>query len=239
MTRPYYDDGTCQIWLGDCRTILPTLPKVDLVLTDPPYGVSGERNSKSTGTGKRNDYGTFIDSVEYVKEVAVPAFITALSKSKRAILTPGNVCLTFYPPPDSFGSFFQPASIGLQKWGRADSQPIFYYGKFPRDSTMIPGQSLSWELTETRERNGHPCPKPFNAWCRLLITGAPLINDRILDPFMGSGTTLVAAKNIGRKCFGIEIEERYCEIAARRLAQEVLPLHAPPAPRLPEPELAI
>lgn len=146
--KPYYDHAGITIWHGDCREIIPTLPKVDLVLTDPPYGVKGDQNSATakrlpwsiTGSRKKNDYGEFEDSVEYVRDVVVPAFQTSLAISSRAILTPGNRCLTLYPMPDSFGCFYQPASIGLQRWGRADSQPIFYYGSFPRDSRLIPGQ---------------------------------------------------------------------------------------------------
>lgn len=203
--KPYYDDGRgIVIYHADCREILPTLPKIDLVLTDPPYGVKGEQNSKNkaswsvSGVRRKNDYLSCVDSVEYVRTVVVPGFECALSKSERAIITPGNKCLTLYPMPDSFGSFWQPASVGLQPWGRADSQPIFYYGKFPRESRLILGQSLSWKLTESPEPNGHPCPKPFDAWIRLCGIGS-LEGDTICDPFMGSGTTLRAVKDLGRK----------------------------------------
>lgn len=232
--KPYYDDGRgIVIYHGDAIDVLGSITQSpDLVLCDPPYGVKAELNSKTakrlpwsiSGQRKKNDYGGFSDSIEYVREVCVPIFKCAYGISKRAILTPGNRCLTLYPMPDSFGCFYQPASTGLQRWGKCDSQPIFYYGSFPRDSRMIPGQSLSYVLTETPEQNGHPCPKPYKAWLKLMLTGAPLATDLVLDPFMGSGTTLRAAKDLGRKAIGIEIEERYCEIAARRLAQEVLAL---------------
>lgn len=219
--KPYYEHAGITIWHGDCREILPTLGKVDLVLTDPPYGVSGEQNSKTANSQKKNAYGTFTDSIEYVRSVAVVGFSMALKLCSRAIVTPGNRCLTLYPMPDSFGCFYQPASVGLQPWGRADSQPILYYGVFPRDSKLIPGNKCSFVLTESPEKNGHPCPKPFDAWMKLAVAGSNE-GETILDPFMGSGTTLRAAKDLGRKAIGIEIEERYCEIAARRLAQEVL-----------------
>lgn len=228
---PYYQDAACVIYLGDCREILPTIGPVDLVLTDPPYGVKAELNSTTakraafsiSGSRKKNAYGMFEDSVEYVRDVVVPAVHASLLISKRAIITPGNRCLTLYPMPDSFGVFFQPASVGLQRWGRCDAQPILYYGAFPRESRLIPGTPCSYKLTESPKANGHPCPKPIDVWRKLLIVGA-LDRDSVLDPFMGSGTTLRAAKDLGRKAIGIEIEERYCEIAARRLAQEVLPL---------------
>jgi site-specific DNA-methyltransferase (adenine-specific) len=76
-------------------------------------------------------------------------------------------------------------------------------------------------LTETTEQNGHPCPKPYSAW-RWLLERCSDENTVVLDPFCGSGTTLVAAKDLGLRAIGIEIEEHYCEIAAKRLSQEVL-----------------
>jgi site-specific DNA-methyltransferase (adenine-specific) len=77
----------------------------------------------------------------------------------------------------------------------------------------------SFSATEQAQKNGHPCPKPIKTWTRLLErVSRP--NELIVDPFMGSGTTLRAAKDTGRRAIGIEIEEKYCEIAANRMAQE-------------------
>jgi hypothetical protein len=73
------------------------------------------------------------------------------------------------------------------------------------------------------ENNGHPCPRPIDTMRHICAIASP-VGGTILDPFMGSGTTLRAAKDLGRKAIGIEIEERYCEIAAKRMSQEVLPL---------------
>jgi 16S rRNA G966 N2-methylase RsmD len=229
--KPYYEDqrSGIVIYHGDCREILHHVGRVDAVITDPPYGVKGDQNSATakraawsiSGSRKKNDYGSFEDSPEYVRDVIIPAFTAALSMAKRGIVTTGNRCITMYPMPDSFGVFWQPASVGLQRWGRADAQPILYYGSFPRDARQIPGTSCSYRLTESPEINGHPCPKPIDAWKKLVLV-ASLENETILDPFMGSGTTLIAAKNLGRKAIGIELEEKYCEIAAKRLSQEVL-----------------
>lgn len=222
--KPYFEDASCVIYHGDAKEVLAEGGYWDLLLTDPPYGVSGEQNSKASPNAQRkNDYSMFKDSPGYVQEFVIPIFQTALAMCRRAIVTPGNRCLTFYPPPTSFGCFWQPASVGLQPWGRADSQPIFYYGKFPHDSQSIPGQKCSHHLVESPERNGHPCPKPIDAWRKLILCGS-LPGETILDPFMGSGTTLRAAKDLGRKAVGIEICEEYAEIAANRLSQEVLAL---------------
>ena len=77
-------------------------------------------------------------------------------------------------------------------------------------------------MTERPGISGHPCPKPLKAWTWLLTKGSVESSDTILDPFMGSGTTLRAAKDLGRKAIGIEIEERYCEVAAKRMSQSVM-----------------
>jgi len=223
--KPYYEHAGITIYHGDSFSIIQSLGTVQLLLTDPPYGVSGEKNTKNAqrAGGRKNAYTQFVDSPEYVCSVVIPIIGAAMFISERAIITPGNKCVTYYPPPASFGCFFQPASVGLQPWGRADSQPILYYGKSPRGGKELPSCKCSHTLTESPENNGHPCPKPISAWTKLLWLGS-VDGDTVLDPFMGSGTTLRAAKDLGRKAIGIEIEERYCEIAARRLEQEVLAL---------------
>lgn len=210
--------GNATLYLGDCLEILPTLGKVDSVVTDPPYGVSGLQNTPNADRecGKKNDYGTFTDSREYVERVAVPAVRLALSMASRGIVTPGNFCLTLYPAPQSFGCFYQPASVGLQPWGRADSQPILYYGKHPVGGQALPSSRCSHQLTESPEINGHPCPKPIRAMT-LLVSAASMAGETVLDPFMGSGTTGAACMNLGRKFIGIEIEPRYFDIACERI----------------------
>lgn len=212
--------GDATLYLGDCLEILPTLQKVDAVITDPPYGVSGQQNTKSETRecGKKNDYIGFVDSAEYVATVAVPAVTAALAIAKRGVVTPGNSCFTLYPRPSSFGAFYQPASVGLQPWGRADAQPILYYGKHPIGGQAIPASKCSYQLVESPEVNGHPCPKPTRAMIGL-VAAASLPGEIVLDPFMGSGTTGVACAQLGRKFIGIEIEPKYFDIACRRIEQ--------------------
>jgi DNA modification methylase len=120
--------------------------------------------------------------------------------------------------PDDVGCIYQPASVGASKWGHPSGQPIFYYGKDPYPCLF---KKTSWVLTESPPKNGHPCPKPEKFWTQL-TERCSKPGETILDPFMGSGTTLRAAKDLGRKAIGIEIEKKYCEIAAQRLRQEVL-----------------
>lgn len=226
--KPYYEDTKAGIVIyhGDCREILPTLPNVDLVLTDPPYGINGGRGGTSRERCRGSYEGCFTqehDTPEYVQNVIVPVIKQCIGISKSVIVTPGNKNFCFYPQPVSFGCLFQPASAGAQRHGWADSQPIFYYGDSPTRGKSL--SACSFELRHSDEiNNGHPCPKPYKIWLRLLTKGMGDWTGLVLDPFMGSGTTLRAAKDLGRKAIGIEIEELYCEIAAKRLAQEVLPL---------------
>ena len=216
---PYYSHGGIVIYNADCRDVLPTLATVDLVLTDPPYGISG-----ASGIGGKRNKGAytsaFEDTPDYIASVVVPVIASLVERVPCVVLTPGNANLSAYPQPDSFGVFYQPAAVGMQTFGNVDAQPIFYYGTAGGGRL---GKACSWVLTETPEKNGHPCPKPFLAWKRLLANIAKP-GQTVLDPFMGSGTTLVAAKDMGHPAIGIELDERYCEIAARRLQQEALPL---------------
>ena len=101
---------------------------------------------------------------------------------------------------------------------------VLYYGRDPRAGS---GQWPSGKQTTSHTGNtGHPCAKPFKFWKWLLAKGSSSEADIVIDPFVGSGTTLRAAKDLGRRAIGIEIEERYCEIAAKRLSQEVLAFEA-------------
>jgi site-specific DNA-methyltransferase (adenine-specific) len=99
--------------------------------------------------------------------------------------------------------------------------PVFFYGI--QQTLQNGAQQTVLKSVDTAEVNGHPCPKP-EGWMRWLVNLATLSTDTVIDPFAGSGTTLVAAKRMGRKAIGIELNERYCEIAATRLQQEALPL---------------
>jgi len=228
--KPYYDHNGITIYHADCREILMGL-EFDAVATDPPYGVNGAQNSKTVRARghRKNEYTLFEDSVEYVVSVAVPIIEWLVGCHIPTVLTPGNRCLTHYPQPDSFGAIYQPASVGLQPWGRADAQPIFYYGKSPHGGMMLPSQRCSFVNTTglaKGERSGHPCPKPLHLWTQI-VRSCSADSDVMCDPFMGSGTTLRAAKDLGRHAIGIEVEEKYCEIAARRLEQEVFDFEEP------------
>ncbi len=220
--NPYYEDADVTIYHGDCRDILPSLGPVDLVLTDPPYGIDGPMSGMQKLRGKSEYYeGSFDDTEDNLLQVTLPVINELRTTVGCVVLTPGNRHFGQYPQPQSFGAFYQPSAVAVQTFGNLDAQPIFYYGKNPRKERL--GVTLSWVLTEHPEEFGHPCTKPIKAW-RKLLASVSLEGHIVLDPFMGSGTTLRAAKDLGRKAIGIEIEERYCEIAAKRMSQSVMEL---------------
>lgn len=219
--KPYYADSSVCIYCADCREAIDSVGKFDVVITDPPYGIGGGSGTVGKKRSHKHDYDGEEDTPEIVQTQVVPLIVKAIAICGRGIVTPGPKCLCFYPNPDSLGSFYQPATCGMQKWGRADSQPIFYYGRDPRVGKEI--SFCSRQVTEQPDRNGHPCPKPIKAWTWLLSRGA-LQGETVLDPYGGSGTTGLAAKNFGCKAILIERNERYCEMAAKRVAQQYLAL---------------
>jgi len=200
--NPYYQDDYCTIYHGDCRDIMPSLPKVDLVLTDPPYGV-------------KIKYNNYDDSDENIRKVIVPIIVTCIEKYGRVVLTPGNKQVWKYPPARDIGCWFNPAGTGFGSWGFCLAHIILFYGKDPHPNKM---PSSITGLFDRRDSDNHPCikPLPFITW---LVNRASDEGETVLDPFMGSGTTLRAAKTLKRKSIGVELEEKYCEIAARRLAR--------------------
>jgi DNA modification methylase len=218
--KPYYNEAGITIYHGDCLDILPLLPPVDCVVTDPPYGIEGGRGGTSKVRGKGNYSTGFQDTPEYIKNVVIKALFE-LAKWRTLAVTPGCKNISLYPPADSFGAFVSPASVGVQRFGWADCHPILYYGwHYKQGKGPTPCSKI---ITECPPKNGHPCPKPTQSW-GWLVDKVATKDMTVLDPFMGSGTTLFVCRERGIKAIGIELNESYCEIAARRLAQKVLPL---------------
>ncbi len=209
--NPYYDHAGITIYHGDCREMLRDV-EATVVVTDPPYGIS---HSSSYGASWKNttiqgDTDTAIRD-EVLAQLALPAAVCGTWKTPPVQGARG--CLVWDKGPQ-FGMgdlrfpwkpSFELVYITGDGWeGRRDEGVLRFDGH------------ISWEsLGRT-----HPHEKPV-ALFRTILQKAPA--GIVLDPFAGSGASLVAAKDLGRKAIGIEIEERYCEIAAKRLAQEVLP----------------
>ena len=220
--KPYYDHAGITIYHADARELLGQID-ADAVVTDPPYALDGGRGGGNRSRGKAN-YGSvgWEDTHEYLSDHLIPTAVAFIDSVGRGALTCGVPNLSLWmqaKPPADIGLFWQPAAVGMGPWGFCGFNPILYYGKDPRagKSQTPAGKSI----TERSPKLDHPCPKPLKAWswlvCKIALEG-----ETVLDPFVGSGTTLLAAKNNGRKAIGIEIEERYCELAASRLAQEVM-----------------
>lgn len=216
LPKPYYQDDAVTIYHGDCREILPLLPKVDLVLADPPYGIGAdEAASKNNGKWGWSFYGeTSWDKVRPDNDI-----IKQIMKfSKNCIIWGGNYFTDILPPTQCWLAWDK----GQRDFSLADFE--LAWTSFDNASRMIT-VSRSKALGDVKQ---HPTQKSLEVikWCITSIADryGKKAQETILDPFMGSGTTLRAAKDLGRKAIGIELEERYCEIAARRMAQEVLPL---------------
>jgi site-specific DNA-methyltransferase (adenine-specific) len=223
MMQPYYDDGQIQIWHGDALDVLPSLASVDLVLTDPPYGITYQSN-RTVGRGKNpitND-GTRLSLALYRQ------IIPALQASHVLWFTRWDAW------PDVWailGMHFPlrgvlvwdkgtPGMGDLSHWGLSyELIASAGEGKIHggRDSSV-----LRFPTVAPNSRH-HPTEKPVALFQYLIDKLQP---DTVLDPFMGSGTSLLAARHTGRRAIGIETSERYCEIAATRLQQAVLPLGA-------------
>ncbi len=227
MIIPYYQDDWATIYHGDCREVLPHLPKVDLVLTDPPYGIGFDFQAKrsrttSLNSSQKSQYVCRDPEWSMVVGDDLPFDPSPWIQFPSVVLWGANNYADKLPP-----------GRGWLVWDKLGDKSPCAFGDCElawtnRDMSIRIHRQLWRGIVREGEENVangckyHPCQKPLRlmTWCLSFFPDASVI----LDPYMGSGTTLVAAKQLGRKSIGIEIEEKYCEIAVRRLAQERLPL---------------
>jgi len=210
--------GGQRLILGDCLEVMPTLGKVDAVVTDPPYGVNYEGSTTKHGTNG-GSYSSFVDTPDEIARVCVPAVRLAVSLARSAVVTPGNANANLYDTPRAQGAIFYPSGANCGPWGFVCSQPLFYYGKDPFLMRGLGSQPNGFSTTEATDRTiAHPCPKPIGQtmW---MVGRVSMEGETILDPFMGSGTTLVACQKLGRAGIGIEIDPEYFEIACKRVEE--------------------
>jgi site-specific DNA-methyltransferase (adenine-specific) len=206
---PYYDDGQITIYHGDCRDVLP-VASYSAVVTDAPYGVG-------------IDYASFDDTSENVAELARDVSPYLLSATRAAVFS-GVPQMWMWPQPKWVLCWsYAPTTNQFSPWGYAQWQPVLVYGSDPYLAKGLGPRPTVYTNTNTPDRRGntHPCPKPIEVM-RWVVGRVTDEDDVIIDPFMGSGTTLRAAKDLGRRAIGIEREEKYCEIAVKRLSQGVL-----------------
>jgi DNA modification methylase len=210
--------GDATLYLGDCLEILPTLGKVDAVVTDPPYGVGYEGSTTKHGHNG-GSYASFEDTPEMIAQVCVPAVRAAMALARGGVMTPGRANAHLYDPPRAMSAIFYPSGANAGPWGFVCSQPLFYYGKDPFLARGLGRQPDGFSSTEATDRSvDHPCPKPVKQ-VQWLVRRASFEGETVLDPFMGSGTTGVACAKLGRKFIGIEIEPRYFDIACKRIEE--------------------
>jgi site-specific DNA-methyltransferase (adenine-specific) len=222
---PYYADDLVTIYHGDCREILPSLT-ADVIVTDPPYGIGWAFHGKGrTGKmrGTRLHPGIVGDADCSTRDGVLdwwgdrPAIVFGTWRSAKPART--YQALVFQKSPDT-------GLVGSTTGYRNDWELIFLLGRWPVRDAAWSGVLRSTVALNSRggiQDIGHPHAKPLDVMVPLVDRCPP---GTILDPFMGSGSTLVAAKSLGRRAIGIEIEERYCEMAAQRCRQEVLGLEA-------------
>ena len=193
--------GNATLYLGDCREILPTLGKVDAVVTDPPYGVGFV-------------YASHDDTPIGYPEWCAEWFAQLLAVCDGPIaISCGMANLADWPKPTWVLCWHKPAAMGRCAVGFNNWEPILLYGK-PKGEQGA--DVIRAQILPDSSLDGHPCPKPIG-WAVGTINRVASKCDSILDPFMGSGTTGVACANLGRAFIGIEIEPKYFDIACERI----------------------
>ena len=235
---PYYQDDHCTIYHGDTLDTLAELEiSIDALVTDPPYASGSRLEAAKSSSGAMLRAGRFHDRPIELDQMTTTGFVwlmRAVGQAVRPMLPDGGSLLSFIDWrqwPNLVGALetcnyrvqgmvvWDKGSMGLGNGFRAQHELVCHAAK---GVPTIHDKGCGNVITHKRvEPVDHPSPKPESLMGRLIEVVSP-VGGTVLDPFMGSGTTLRAAKDLGRKAIGIEIEERYCEIAAKRLAQGVL-----------------
>lgn len=208
---PYYQDDYVTIYHGDCRGILPSLEHSSAIVTDPVWP-----NATVALVGAENPVALFSEMWQ-----------ACVSPQRAAVQIGCDTppwflsCITL---PFFRHCWLEVARVGYKGRLLMTGDVALLFGEPPKSQPgkhVIPGKYI--DADSSGKQSDHPCPRKLNHvlwlikwWCEQ--------QDVVVDPFMGSGTTLRAAKNLGHQAIGIEIEERYCEMAAGRMAQEMLAL---------------
>ena len=211
----YYKEPSGVIYCGDCLEILPLLEpgSVDLVVTDPPYGKKAERGKN--GFGEHPELRHNPKELSWDIKPSREYFTQILNIGMNQIIWGGNYFSDYLPPSNCWLVWDKMMFEGVPY---ADVE--LAWTSFNTVSKIFHLRKCGF-VTDSKDKNFHPTQKPTE----LIIWILKKYSDNfhlILDPFLGSGTTAVAAKQLGRKFIGIEIKEKYCEIAKQRLAQEEL-----------------
>lgn len=235
---PYYQDSHCTIYHGDCLNVLASIEtSVDAVVMDPPYASGTRKEMGKASSGAMLRAGRFADRPIENDQMTTQGFVwlmRAIGQGVRPMLPEGGSIVSFIDWrqwPNLVGALetcnyrvqgmvvWDKGSIGMGNGFRRQHELICHASKgVPTVYNKGVGDVLKYKREEPIN---HPSPKPEGLMQKLIT----VVSDEggvILDPFMGSGSTLRAAKDLGRKSIGIEFEERYCELAANRMSQGVL-----------------
>lgn len=231
VRRPYYSDDRVTLYHGDCRDVLPSLipDSIDLLITDPPYGVRWQSNNRAL------PFAEIVGDDSTSAGIGGLALSVPLLKNHRHAYIFGRWDFSTLPFSDSTELIWDKGQIGLgdlaQPWGpqheyiqflvlvRSEKNRRQNYGDL--SARMRQGSILRVPRRNAAAVVDHPTEKPVEL-LRRFVESSSLFDELVLDPFAGIGSTLVAAKLEGRRAIGIEIDERYCEIAAQRLTQGTL-----------------
>jgi len=224
MSTPYYQDDHVTLWHGDCRELTGWLD-ADVLVTDPPYGRGWKQGGGLRGNASRSAHGARSkahagianDTDASVRDAALALW------GDRTALVFGDLMLT---PPTGTKQvlvYRKPADAGTRGamgGRRRDLEAVYMVGSWPSgiggsSSLLATSQPLVGSPYGPAGRFGRPHAKPGDVMAELVAMSEGVI----ADPFAGSGSTLVAAKQLGRRSVGVELEERYCEVIASRLAQ--------------------
>ena len=192
--KPYYESKLGKLYHGDCLEIMPEIEPVDFVLTDPPYPNNANHFNDGIRSARKFIENTETPIMTFWTEVEIP-------KNKNPLVAVHVWHRSNTNRPDNYEPIFYFNPDGIKKASRVLSYPVVCVG-----------------LTGCHEATGHPTQKKVGLVAKLIDIGG--IKGSVLDPFIGSGTTAVACERLNRRWIGIEISEKYCEIAANRIESE-------------------
>ena len=214
--KPYYEDGDVTLYLGDCREVDAWLA-ADILVTDPPYGI-GWKRSLNEARGSKAHAGIANDADTIARDAALALAAPMAGVVFGSFLAPYPAAvkqvLVWHKPADA-------GVVGSTTGFRRDAEAVFLTGPWPvlrvaRSSVLRTNARMVGGQNSPAGRTGHPHSKPLDLMEQLLMAAPPGV---VADPFAGSGATLLAARAQGRRSIGVEIDERYCELIASRLAQ--------------------
>ncbi len=238
ITKPYYSDDAVCIVHADCRDILPLIPdkSIDLVLTSPPFNLG---NNHHTGNKKHSPYNDDLPEEEYQsQQQLILGDLFALVKETGSCFyqhknrIKDGISITPYIWLNLTNWIVKQEIVWFNRSQNFDkcryypmTERIYWLAK-RTDTKLYNTQNLhdDWHIEPEGTNNQHTRAFPEELGLNVIVSFPE--SNLILDPFLGSGTTAYCAKKLGRKCIGIEISEKYCEIAAKRCSQSVMDIES-------------